>query len=66
MPVVVEERCPQDHTCPCVALCPVNALNQNRFEAPTIDKNKCIDCRVCEDYCPYQALAGNEDRENEN
>lgn len=63
MPAVVEERCPQDHPCPCVALCPVNALNQKGFEAPTLDKDKCIDCGLCVNHCPYQALTDSEDRE---
>lgn len=65
MPAVVEERCPQNHPCPCVSLCPVNALTQNGFEAPTIDKDKCVDCGVCEDHCPYQALTGSENQEKD-
>lgn len=56
MPIVVKERCPQDHPCPSVALCPANALSQDGFEAPAIDKNKCTDCGLCVNTCPYQAL----------
>lgn len=65
MPVIVKERCPQNHPCPSVSLCPVNALTQNGFDAPTLDKDKCIDCGVCVDYCPYQALTSGEEREKD-
>ena len=63
MPVVVKERCPQDHPCPSVVLCPADALSQEGFEAPTIDKNKCTDCGLCVNTCPYQALTDKEARE---
>lgn len=65
MPVVVKERCPQDHPCPCLKLCPVDALSQKGFEAPTVDKEKCIECGACVNSCPYQALTDNEYREKE-
>lgn len=56
MPVIVQHKCPQDHPCPCVRMCPVDAVNQEGFEAPEIDKNKCVDCGVCVNFCPYQAI----------
>jgi ferredoxin len=65
MPVVVKERCPQNHPCPCISLCPVDALSQNGFEAPTIDKDSCIECGACVNSCPYQALTDDEYREKE-
>lgn len=49
-------RCPQNHKCPSMRVCPVGALSQNKFEAPKIDLNKCIKCGKCVRYCPTGAL----------
>lgn len=49
--IVDKNRCPQNHPCPAVKVCPVNALNQNGFDAPTIDQEKCIICKNCVMYC---------------
>lgn len=65
MPAVVRERCPQDHPCTCIKLCPVDALFQEGFEAPTVDKDRCIECGACMNSCPYQALIDDEYREKE-
>ncbi len=65
MPVIVQERCPQNHPCPCISLCPVDALSQNGFEASTVDKDSCIECGACVDACPYQTLTDEEHREKE-
>lgn len=35
--VVIKSRCPQNHPCPSVRICPVGALIQNGYDAPTID-----------------------------
>jgi len=59
MPSVIKERCPQDHPCPCVRICPVGAVAQEEFNAPEIDRNSCIDCGACIEFCPYQALVEN-------
>jgi Fe-S-cluster-containing hydrogenase component 2 len=53
---VIKNRCPQNHPCPAINVCPVNALKQNGFEAPAIDESKCIDCGKCTRYCPMGAL----------
>lgn len=53
---LIVERCPQNHRCPAVNVCPVQALSQNSFEAPTIDFGKCIACGKCARFCPKQAL----------
>ena len=46
---VIKERCPQNHDCPAVWVCPVNALNQDGFLAPTVDEDACILCgKMCE------------------
>jgi Fe-S-cluster-containing hydrogenase component 2 len=59
---VIAERCPQDHPCPNVKICPVGAISQDRFQAPEIDKEKCIECGECVSYCPYQAFVEGEEK----
>lgn len=54
--IVNKNRCPQNHSCPSVKVCPVDALSQNGFEAPKIDLNKCIKCGKCVRFCPMRAL----------
>ncbi|WMJ22560.1 4Fe-4S binding protein [Paludicola sp. MB14-C6] len=54
--VVKIERCPQNHTCPSVRICPVGALTQKGYSAPTVDKDKCIKCGKCVSFCPKRAL----------
>ena len=49
-------RCPQNHPCPAVRVCPVGALVQKGYEAPVVDKKKCIDCGKCSAFCPMSAL----------
>lgn len=53
---VKKMRCPQNHACPSVKVCPVGALSQNKFEAPKVDVNKCIKCGKCVKFCPMKAL----------
>lgn len=53
---VIVENCPQSHKCPSVNVCPVGALSQIDFEAPTVDDNKCIRCGKCSNFCPKKAL----------
>ena len=53
---VVVERCPQNHKCPAVKVCPVNALSQTDFNAPIVDYDKCIKCGKCANFCPKKAL----------
>lgn len=52
-----KERCPQNHPCPSVRICPTGALTQKGFNAPEIDKEKCIECMRCVSYCPTGAIA---------
>jgi ferredoxin len=54
--IVIKNRCPQNHPCPSINVCPVDALLQNGFDAPTVDESKCIDCGKCERSCPKGAL----------
>ncbi|MEG0944874.1 MAG: 4Fe-4S binding protein [Raoultibacter sp.] len=50
------ERCPQNHACPSIDVCPADALHQEGFAAPTVDYDACIACGVCADFCPMMAL----------
>lgn len=54
--MVNKNRCPQNHPCPSVKVCPVGALMQAGFEAPTADQEKCIRCGKCVKFCPMRAL----------
>lgn len=53
---IIVEKCPQNHKCPAVEICPAGALSQNKFEAPVVDLNKCIRCGKCSNFCPKKAL----------
>ncbi len=53
---VKKSRCPQNHPCPSVKVCPVGALSQKGFGAPVIDQSKCIKCGKCTKSCPLKAL----------
>lgn len=53
---VVVEKCPQNHPCPSVKICPVGALTQEGFYAPVVDDSKCIRCGKCANFCPKKAL----------
>lgn len=53
---IILEKCPQNHKCPAVKICPVGALSQEKFNAPVIDYDKCIRCGKCSNFCPKQAL----------
>ena len=53
---IIKERCPQNHKCPAVNVCPVGALSQEGFNAPEIDYGKCIRCGKCSNFCPKKAL----------
>ena len=54
--IVVKSLCPQNHPCPSVKVCPVDALIQNGYDAPTVDEEKCIECKKCVAYCPMGAI----------
>ena len=53
---VNEKRCPQNHPCPSVRVCPTGALMQKGLKAPKIIEEKCIDCQKCVRYCPMGAI----------
>ena len=53
---VFESRCPQNHKCPSVKVCPMDALIQKGNDAPVVDEDKCIVCGKCVTRCPMGAL----------
>ena len=53
---VNKNRCPQNHPCPSIHICPVNALTQQGFEAPSVDNSSCLDCGKCVYSCPMGAI----------
>ncbi|MFA9422960.1 MAG: 4Fe-4S binding protein [Sedimentibacter sp.] len=55
--VLNKSRCPQNHSCPSVRACPVDALTQKKFEAPKINLNKCVKCGKCLRVCPTGAIS---------
>lgn len=54
--IVINARCPQNHPCPSIRVCPVGALKQEGHKAPTVDNDKCIHCGKCVRFCPMGAL----------
>jgi len=53
---VIVSRCPQNHPCPSIKVCPVGAIEQSGYKAPTINMDKCIKCGKCAKFCPMRAL----------
>ena len=50
------ERCPQNHRCPAVRVCPTGAITQERYDAPKVDAAKCIDCGKCQIFCAFRVF----------
>ena len=53
---IQKDLCPQNHKCPAVKACPVEALSQQGTAAPTVDAEKCIECGKCTEVCPTGTL----------
>jgi ferredoxin len=56
MPSVIGGRCPQNHPCPLVRVCPAGAISQRGSAAPVIDVEKCVECGLCVVSCGYRAV----------
>ncbi len=54
--IVNSSRCPQNHRCPILRLCPTNAISQDGYGLPMIDESKCTDCGKCVKYCGARAV----------
>jgi ferredoxin len=48
--------CPQNHRCPIMRVCPVDAISQDGYSLPVINDAQCIECGKCAKYCPMQAV----------
>ncbi len=55
--VVNKSRCPENHPCPSIRVCPTGALKQRGYAAPTVDMSKCVKCGKCVRYCPMRAIS---------
>jgi Fe-S-cluster-containing hydrogenase component 2 len=51
-----KRRCPENHPCPALRVCPVKALSQQGYAAPKVDDGLCIDCGRCTQFCPMGVL----------
>ena len=63
---VKTNRCPQNHHCPAVKVCPAGALSQHGFNAPVVDMSKCIKCGKCVAFCPMRALVLEQEEKDTN
>jgi ferredoxin len=54
---VSKSRCPQNHPCPSIRVCPTGALSQKGYAAPVVDDDKCISCGKCVRFCPMRAIS---------
>ena len=51
-------RCPQNHRCPALSVCPQGAISQKDARSlPNVDAQKCTACGKCIRYCPMGAFA---------
>lgn len=48
--------CPQNHHCPLVEICPMEAISQLGNSLPVIDSEKCIECGECVEQCGMNAV----------
>jgi len=51
-----KKRCPQNHVCPILPVCPVGAISQDGYGLPVIDDEKCTECGKCTRYCGMRAV----------
>jgi ferredoxin len=54
---VAQNKCPQDHKCPAIKVCEVQAISQNGYSLPVIDESICVDCGKCIEFCPMGAIS---------
>lgn len=55
--IINKNKCPQNHRCPTVAVCPKGAITQKDVRSlPVIDKSKCTVCGKCIRFCPKGAF----------
>ncbi len=55
--LVNKDRCPQNHKCPSIAVCPQGAITQkDMYALPKVDAEKCVLCGKCITHCPKGAF----------
>lgn len=55
--VVNKQKCPQNHKCPSITVCPKGAISQQDITSlPVVDAEKCIVCGKCMRFCPKGAF----------
>jgi Fe-S-cluster-containing hydrogenase component 2 len=55
--IINKDKCPQNHKCPSMAVCPVEAITQkDNYSLPEIDEDVCIVCGKCIEFCPKGAF----------
>lgn len=50
------KRCPQNHPCPAVRVCPAGAIMQKGNGLPEISEKHCTNCGRCISFCPMKAI----------
>ncbi|MCL1830936.1 MAG: 4Fe-4S binding protein [Oscillospiraceae bacterium] len=51
------QKCPQNHRCPAMDVCPTGAISQQDIHSlPKVDNTKCVLCEACIGFCPMGAL----------
>jgi len=58
----VSSSCMHCETPICVEVCPTGAMHKNENGIVSVDKNKCIGCRLCQQACPYGAPQFNDEK----
>lgn len=56
MIIIDKNKCPQNHKCPAINFCPVQAITQNGFDLPIVNHELCINCKKCVRFCPGRAI----------
>ena len=57
MALTIDElRCPQNHRCPLIPICPVGAISEGDGKY-VVNADECIDCGACQDGCPVGAIS---------
>ena len=55
--IVHKEKCPQNHKCSSIAVCPAGAITQETiYSLPVVDGDLCIVCGKCIEFCPKCAF----------